>query len=468
MKYLGMDMCIDLHKKVRKASTILAGALLLGSAVPGTARAVEAASGYIVGSVKYEGVNIRSSSSGIAEVLGRAYEGQNLTILGSEGGFFRVRTSSYGEGFIAKDFVRLDAIGVVRQGGVNVREGASIEYPIIKAAPEGQNFNITGGADEWFRVILEDGGTAYIFRDFLGLYSSGEVAGVTHVNEAPPESPTNYAYDIPADIEMLLSILLEHFPDTVLDTMNNEKEHEPPIVAQETAWWTQQIPENNAATVPLVDLPLHAGGNQPGQPGADAAFAVVSYSVGVPFLDAPYGERLQRNLYPTKILEVLATIPGWARVASGDVQGYVNLSYITMISGDRQTPPPANPLRAQAIINYAQQFLGTPYIFGGTDLNMGVDCSGFIFSVMLVHDIALGRSSRDMFNNGTPVPRNYLEPGDLLFFSSNGRVVTHVALYIGNDQYIHSTDFRDMGVSFARLSSDYSQRTYFGARRVIE
>ncbi|MCL2617319.1 MAG: C40 family peptidase, partial [Defluviitaleaceae bacterium] len=78
-----------------------------------------------------------------------------------------------------------------------------------------------------------------------------------------------------------------------------------------------------------------------------------------------------------------------------------------------------------------------------------------------------GRSSRDMFSNGIPVDREYIAPGDLLFFSANGSVVTHVAVYMGEGQFIHSTDTRGLGVSFASLESDHSIRTYFGARRVI-
>lgn len=123
--------------------------------------------------------------------------------------------------------------------------------------------------------------------------------------------------------------------------------------------------------------------------------------------------------------------------------------------------------KAAEIISFSKQFLGTPYQWGGTDLRNGVDCSGFVFSVMRNFGIQLGRSSRDMAHNGHSISRSELMPADLVFFSENGSVISHVGIYIGNNYYIHSSSGRTMGVIITSLSSDWSRRTFHSARRIL-
>ena len=93
--------------------------------------------------------------------------------------------------------------------------------------------------------------------------------------------------------------------------------------------------------------------------------------------------------------------------------------------------------RAQ-IANYATQFLGNPYVYGGTSLTNGADCSGFTMSVFAHFGISTGRSSRDQAAKGKEVAVSAVQPGDLLFYAS-GNYINHVALYIGNGQVIHAS-----------------------------
>ena len=91
----------------------------------------------------------------------------------------------------------------------------------------------------------------------------------------------------------------------------------------------------------------------------------------------------------------------------------------------------------QEVVNYAKQFIGTPYVSGGTDLNKGVDCSGFTQQVYKNFGIQLERRSRDQYAcNGYAVSRADLKEGDLVFYGYGS--VNHVAIYVGNDQVIHA------------------------------
>lgn len=122
----------------------------------------------------------------------------------------------------------------------------------------------------------------------------------------------------------------------------------------------------------------------------------------------------------------------------------------------------------EQIVAYAKQFVGTPYVYGGTDLNSGVDCSGFTSSIYKQFGITINRVSRDQISNGMPVSKSNLQPGDLIFFNTGGNSsISHVGMYIGNGQYIHSTDTNGLGVSIADLDSSYAQNTYYGACRVL-
>lgn len=124
--------------------------------------------------------------------------------------------------------------------------------------------------------------------------------------------------------------------------------------------------------------------------------------------------------------------------------------------------------KVQDIIKFAKLHLGKPYVYGSSNLNVGTDCSGFTHSVFKNFGIKINRSSRDQYLNGTSVNRSNLLPGDLVFFNKGGSSpISHVGLYIGNNEYIHSTDGKVRGIVISSLSSPYSLRTYYGAKRII-
>jgi len=82
--------------------------------------------------------------------------------------------------------------------------------------------------------------------------------------------------------------------------------------------------------------------------------------------------------------------------------------------------------------------------------------------------VQLNRVSRDMYLQGTAVQRADLEPGDLLFFNTGGNsIISHVGMYIGNDEYIHSTNGAGDGVTISSMNDGYVKRTYVGARRIL-
>ena len=113
------------------------------------------------------------------------------------------------------------------------------------------------------------------------------------------------------------------------------------------------------------------------------------------------------------------------------------------------------------VANYALQFVGNPYVWGGTSLTNGADCSGFVLSVYAHFGYSLPHSSASQSNCGTEVSLSELQPGDLLFYS-NGGSIGHVAIYIGNGQVVHASSAKT-GIKV----SAYNYRTPAKAVRII-
>ena len=96
--------------------------------------------------------------------------------------------------------------------------------------------------------------------------------------------------------------------------------------------------------------------------------------------------------------------------------------------------------RAQ-IANYAVQFVGNRYVYGGTSLTNGTDCSGFTMSVMAKFGVSLPHNSGAQSGSGKSITSSQMRPGDLVFYSGSGGI-NHVALYIGNGQVCHASNAR--------------------------
>jgi cell wall-associated NlpC family hydrolase len=93
----------------------------------------------------------------------------------------------------------------------------------------------------------------------------------------------------------------------------------------------------------------------------------------------------------------------------------------------------------QAVVDYALQFVGNPYVWGGSSLTNGTDCSGFTMSVYANFGYSLPHSSALQATMGTAVDLSAVSPGDLIFYKNGGTTIGHVALYIGNGQVVHAS-----------------------------
>ena len=130
--------------------------------------------------------------------------------------------------------------------------------------------------------------------------------------------------------------------------------------------------------------------------------------------------------------------PGWAKVETSDGEGYISTEYAEVADTYQYAEKPeVESAQSSSVISYASQFLGNPYVWGGTSLTNGVDCSGFVMQVYAHYGISLPHSSSALRSVGRGVSYSEAQPGDIICYSG------HVALYIGGGQIIHASNPSD-------------------------
>ena len=197
----------------------------------------------------------------------------------------------------------------------------------------------------------------------------------------------------------------------------------------------------------------------------------VKCSSSVNFRSAPntsstsYGE-----LKNGTAVSVLSTSNGWSKVSYAGKAGYISADYLvtassgTAISPSNTAASVSISAKRQSVLNYAAQFLGVPYVYGGSTPS-GFDCSGFTSYVFKNTVGSIPRVAQAQYDATTRVSRDDLLPGDLVFFGSSTSSISHVGIYVGSNQFIHAPSTGDV-VKYSSLTGSYATR-YQGAGRVI-
>lgn len=178
----------------------------------------------------------------------------------------------------------------------------------------------------------------------------------------------------------------------------------------------------------------------------------------------------------------------WFKVICGDVIGYIRSDYVDLTEvpyenrasvnkplfyvGGKSTgvTPSAAALKgtvatADKIVATAKKYIGVPYLWGGITPS-GFDCSGYVQYVFNIHGISLPRTTTLQYGAGSYVSKGSLKVGDLVFFSTGSNwAVSHVGIYVGDNQFIHASTSK--GVVISSLGNSYWSARYYGARRVL-
>lgn len=147
----------------------------------------------------------------------------------------------------------------------------------------------------------------------------------------------------------------------------------------------------------------------------------------------------------------------YSAAVSAPVENNVQQSYTV----DTSSASPA----AQKVIDTAAKYLGVPYLWGGTTPS-GFDCSGFVQYVYAECGYSITRTTYTQWDNdGTYVSRQNLQPGDLVYFGTDGSP-SHVGLYVGNGTMIHAPS-TGKTIQYTSIDSDYYASRFMGGKRIL-
>lgn len=437
-------------------------------------------------------VNLRDSASLNSTVIDQLNSGTSLNVVGRNGEWIRIVHGDRGHVYINGDFVSFsEVVARITVTGVNVRELPNTSANIIGRAMEGDSIIVTSYVDDWFEIIY-NGIVAYVHSEFV----EGEFLDFIRESELnntslAPES--TYAVVAPreglnlrAEPSTTSRILFVMPPDDVMDVLEVNGE------------WARVDLDGTIgyANIDFIDVRT---GARPSRPDSVATVLSPRYAISTPreglnLRSQPSTtSRVLFVIPPNDVMNVLEVNGEWARVDLDGIVGYANMDFIDVRRGEMpvrnpivaanpmpvvtpsvapapmpapapvpvSTPISANPNKGAEVIAFARQFLGNPYVWGGTSLTHGADCSGFVQSVMRNFGIYLNRVSRDQARNGVEVARSELIPGDLVFFGRG--VIGHVGIYAGHGSFIHSSDYT-RGIIMSYLSR---RNDFVTARRVI-
>lgn len=161
--------------------------------------------------------------------------------------------------------------------------------------------------------------------------------------------------------------------------------------------------------------------------------------------------------------------PDFVYVSLDDDKGYIHRSCVDVSyqlkkaifydTTDEDAVSAGNATVRQKLVAYAKQFLGNRYVFGGTSLTGGIDCSGFTMRIYQKFGYSITRTSRSQAHVGRTIRASQVKAGDLVFYAKAGRI-NHVAMYIGNGQIIHASNPR----SGIKISNMYYKTPYKAVR----
>ena len=376
------------------------------------------------GTCNVSGLNVRSSESLDADILTCISQGTAVTISGTEGSWYKVNVSGT-DGYVYSEYITLggsastgtsqtgtaqtgslqatSGSGVVNADVLNLRTGASLDYNIKGFLLEGTKVTLLEKSGDWYKVSATVNGTdteGYVFGSYI-------TVGTEIRDDAGSRAPAETQ-------------------DVKITEVN------------ETVWATEDVNIRESYSTSSTILGLLRTGNSITRTGIlDNGWSRVSYNGGTAYI---YSEYLTNQN------------PG----GTGD-QGTTEIGE----SGTSQTSAEGSKLQRE-IVEYALQFVGNPYVYGGNSLTNGVDCSGFTQQVYLHFGYSLYRSANDQRKNGRPVSLSELEPGDLLFYG-NSSYAGHVTMYIGNGQVVHAST-PSTGIKISPIN----YRQAFAAVRIVD
>ena len=420
------------YKKLWITSCILAAGLTMNLA--GVVNAADAEKGELIFAQCENYINIRSEADENSEVVAKLYNDGSATLEETEeDGWYKIKSGNatgyvkaeyFATGEEAKEIADKVAynVAVVNAEALNVRATPSEESTVIDVASQSDELEVVDTSGDWTTVALGNDVYGFIHPDYCE-YKTYYPTAVTLEEEAAAKAEAD-RQAAEASAAQAVEQPVEEDGSYAEDTSPADATYTDETPATDTAY-VDETPETDApyteapeTEAPETDAP-YTEAPETEVPETDAPYTEAP-ETEVPETDAPYTEAPE-----TEVPETDAPYTEAPETEAPETEA-------------PETEAPASDSSVgQEIANYAVQFVGNPYVYGGTSLTNGADCSGFTQSVMANFGIYIARTAADQAYGGTSVSISDIQPGDLLFYSDGGGI-SHVALYIGGGQIVHA------------------------------
>ena len=420
------------YKKLWITSCILAAGLTMNLA--GVVNAADAEKGELIFAQCENYINIRSEADENSEVVAKLYNDGSATLEETEeDGWYKIKSGNatgyvkaeyFATGEEAKEIADKVAynVAVVNAEALNVRATPSEESTVIDVASQSDELEVVDTSGEWTTVALGNDVYGFIHPDYCE-YKTYYPTAVTLEEEAAAKAEAD-RQAAEASAAQAVEQPVEEDGSYAEDTSPADATYTDETPATDTAY-VDETPETDApyTEAPETEAP-YTEAPETEVPETDAPYTEAP-ETEVPETEAPYTEAPETEAPETEAPETDAP---YTEAPETDAP---------YTEAPEPEAPASDSSVGQEIANYAVQFVGNPYVYGGTSLTNGADCSGFTQSVMANFGIYIARTAADQSYGGTSVSISDIQPGDLLFYSDGGGI-SHVALYIGGGQIVHA------------------------------
>ena len=443
-----------MHKKrFWITSCILAAGFTMN--MVGAVGAADAEKGELIFAQCEEYINVRSEADENSEVVAKLYNDGSATVEETEdNGWYKIRSGN-AEGYVKAEYFATGEqakeiadqvaynVAVVNAEALNIRTAPSEESDVIDVAEQSQELEVVDTSGDWATVALGNDVYGFIHPDYCE-YKTYYPTAVTleeeaareeamrRAEEAKAQAAEEASYEEAADSGEEVSEDISYSEESVSpDTSYDDGSVSPDTSYDDGSASTDTSYDDGSAS---TDTSYDNGST-----GTDTSYDNGSTSTDMSYDNGSTGTDTSYDNGST------GTDTSYDNGSTGTDTSYDNGSTGTDTSYDNGNTgtdtttdsSASDSSLGQQIADYAVQFVGNPYVYGGTSLTNGTDCSGFTMSVMANFGIGLARTAADQSYGGTSVAISDIMPGDLLFYS-DGSGISHVALYIGGGQIVHA------------------------------
>ncbi len=427
-----------------------------------------------LGVVKVSGyLNIRKHPDTQAPVMGKLPEDSACEILESLDGWYKISSGGL-EGYISSEYVlvgeeaRNEAKNlvvdraVVTTDNLNIRQEPTTDSDVTGQCLLGERYEILGETDGWYQIP--------------GGYISAEYAEKSLcMNEARKldlrAMVLNY-YDRPGVSNASNYVNIRDGASEEAKIIGKFPRYAGCEILEDAGGW-YKIRSGNITGYVKSEFILTGDAARDAAMGHAELMAVVSTDMLNARTEPSTEAKIWTQISNNERYHVVSQQDGGVQIEFDEesddgetVRAYVSSEFVdvryALNEAVKFSPSEINASKRSKIVNYALQFLGNPYVWGGTSLTRGADCSGFTQSVLKNFGISIPRVSRDQANAGRKVTSANMRPGDLVFYGNSKGTINHVAMYIGNGQVVHAASRRS-GIKI----STWNYRTPLRIRDVI-